>query len=114
MQLSRGFLAFVAVLAIAIPTVALAAGGGPASLPGPAKAYGVICTRDPYNTQPGTSDFSQCVKALAKGTHGTETASDAARTACRQATPPLPGDQFGNCVSTTKTLVQGLRALHNH
>jgi hypothetical protein len=113
MRISRGLLGLVAVLAIAVPTVALAS-GGPASLPGPAKAYGVICTRAPYNTTPGTSDFAECVKQLAKGTNGNETASDAARTLCRQATSPPSGRQFGECVSSTKTLVEGLRALHHH
>jgi hypothetical protein len=113
MRISRGLLGLWAVLAIAVPTMAFAS-GGPASLPGPAKAYGVICTRAPYNTNPGTSDFAQCVKQLAKATNGNETASDAARTLCRQATPPLSGRQFGQCVSSTKTLVHGLRAVHNH
>jgi hypothetical protein len=113
MRISRGLLGLFAVVAIAVPTVALAS-GGPGSLPGPAKAYGVICTRAPYNTNPGTSDFAECVKQLARATNGNETASNAARTLCRDATPPSSGRQFGQCVSSTKTLVQGLRALHNH
>jgi hypothetical protein len=111
LRLSRGLTGLLAVLAISIPAVALAQGEGPSSLPGPAKAYGVICTRAPYSTQPGTADFGRCVQALAKGTKGTQTASDAALKACRQATPPLPGDQFGDCVASTKTLIRGLRAL---
>ncbi len=54
------------------------------------------------------------VTALAKGTKGTESPSDAARVACRQATPPVPGKQFGACVSSTKTLVEGLVAIRAH
>jgi len=93
--------------------VALAS-GGPSSLPTPARAYGVICDRPPYDTSADNVNHGKCVKALANGVRGDETASDAARTACRQATPPLPGDEFGACVSSTKTLVQGLSALHRH
>ena len=113
MKLSRRLVGLRAAAVVAIPAMAFAM-GAPSTLPGPAKAYGVICKRDPYNTQPGTPDFSQCVRALAKGTRGSVSASDAARVACRQATPPLPGREFGNCVSSTKTLVRGLSALHRH
>jgi hypothetical protein len=114
MSFSRRLMSMLAVLAVSVPAVALAQGGGPSSLPSPAKAYGVICQRAPYSTSPGTPEFGDCVKALGKGTRDTVGASDAARTACRQATPPLPGDEFGACVSSTKTLVQGLKALHAH
>ena len=110
MSRSRSLLGLLAVAAIAIPGVALATGGSP-NPPAPAKAYGVICTRAPYNAQPGTPEFSKCVTALAKGTKGDVTADDAARVTCRQATPPLSGKAFGDCVSSTKTLVQGLRAI---
>jgi hypothetical protein len=105
----RKWIGLFAVLAIAIPAVAFAA--DQPNPPTPAQAYGVICKREPYNTKPGTPEFAKCVKALAKGTKGSASPSDAARVACRNATPPLPGDEFGNCVSSTKTLVQGLRAL---
>lgn len=110
MKLLRKPIAGLAVLAVAVPAVALA-DRGPAELPTPAKAYGVICERPPYDIPQDNKNFSDCVRALAKGVNGGESASDAARTACRQATPPLPGDEFGKCVSDTKTLVQGLRAL---
>jgi hypothetical protein len=108
MRISRWIVGLLAVAAIAVPVAMAADQPNP---PSPAKAYGVICTRAPYNAQPGTPEFSNCVRALAKGTRGAVTADDAARVACRNATPPLPGDQFGACVSSTKTLVQGLRAI---
>jgi len=110
MRGSRKWLALVAALAMAVPAVALAV-DNPPSPPDQAKAYGVICKRDPYNTKPGTPEFAKCVKGLAHGTKGTSSPSDAARVACRNATPPLPGVEFGKCVSSTKTLVKGLRAI---
>jgi hypothetical protein len=110
MSRSRSLLGLLAVAAIAIPGAALAMGGGP-NPPSAAKAYGVICKREPYNAKPSTPEFRKCVTALAKGTKGTKTASDAARVTCRQATPPLSGKEFGKCVSSTKTLVQGLQAI---
>jgi hypothetical protein len=108
MSLSRRLVVgLLAALAIAVP-VALA---DVSTAPTPAQAFGVICQRPPHSTTPGTANFSNCVRALAKGVRGTVTADDAARVACRQATPPLPGDEFGRCVASTKTLVFGLRAL---
>jgi hypothetical protein len=107
MRLSRWLVGMLAAVAIAVP-VALADVG---TAPTPAQAFGVICQRPPYSTQPGTANFYNCVRGLAKGVRGTITADDAARVTCRQATPPLPGDEFGRCVSSTKTLVLGLRAL---
>ena len=109
MSISRRWIALL-VLAIAVPA-AFAIADTPPSPPTPAKAYGVICQRPPYNNQPGTPAFRTCVTAFAKATRGSVTANDAARVTCRNATPPLPGDQFGACVSSTKTLIQGLRAL---
>jgi hypothetical protein len=109
MRISRWIVGLLAVAALAVP-VAMAA-DNPSSLPDQAKAYGVICKREPYNTKPGTPEFAKCVKALAHGTNGSASPSDAARVACRQATPPLPGVEFGKCVSSTKTLVQGLKAI---
>jgi hypothetical protein len=107
MRVSRWLIAPLAVVAIAVP-VALADVN---SAPTPAQAFGVICQRPPTSTQPGTEAFRNCVRAFAKGVRGAVTADDAARFICRQATPPLPGEQFGRCVSSTKTLVLGLRAL---
>ena len=109
MYIPRWLLGLLAAVAIAVPAVALAA--SPPSPPTPAQAYGVICQRPPYNNQPGSAAFKTCVTTFAKATHGNETASDAARVTCRNATPPLPGDQFGACVSSTKTLVHGLQAI---
>ncbi len=67
--------------------------------------------RPPTSAQPGTEAFRRCVVAFAKGTRGSVTADDAARVICRQATPPVSGEAFGRCVSSTKTLILGLRAL---
>ena len=74
-------------------------------------AHGVICQRAPYNNQPGTAAFRTCVTTFAKATRGNVTADDAARVTCRNATPPLPGVKFGECVSSTKTLIHGLQAI---
>jgi hypothetical protein len=109
MGLSRRSIALLAVLAIAVPT-AFAVADTP-SPPTPAQAYGVICQRPPNNNQPGTEAFRTCVTAFAKANRGAVTADDAARVICRNATPPLPGDKFGACVSSTKTLIGGLRAI---
>jgi hypothetical protein len=109
MSVSRRWIALLAVLAVAVPAVAFAVDRP--NPPTPAQAYGVICQRPPTSAQPGTEAFRNCVVAFAKGTRGAVTADDAARVICRQATPPLPGDEFGRCVSSTKTLILGLRAL---
>jgi hypothetical protein len=109
MRLSRWLIGLMAAIAISVP-VAIAA-DTPPTTPTAAQAYGVICQRPPTSAQPGTEAFRNCVVAFAKGTRGTVAADDAARVICRQATPPLPGDKFGACVSSTKTLIQGLRAL---
>jgi hypothetical protein len=108
MRISRWIVGLLAVAAIAVP-VALAA--TPPSPPTPANAYGVICQRPPTNNQPGSEAFRTCVTNFAKGTRGTETASDAARKICRNATPPLPGVKFGECVSSTQKLIGGLQAI---
>ncbi len=110
MRISRLLLGLAAVAAITVPAVAFAV-DKPPNPPDQAKAYGVICKREPYNTKPGTPEFSKCVRALARGTNGTTRPSDAARVTCRNATPPLPGRKFGQCVSSTKTLVEGLAAI---
>lgn len=106
----RKWMGMLAVLAVAIPAVAFAA-GTPPSPPTPAQAYGVICQRPPYNNKPGTEAFRTCVTTFAKATKGTESPSDAARKTCRNATPPLPGVKFGECVSSTQKLMQGLQAV---
>ena len=107
MRPSRGLVALLATTAIAVPVATADVGTAPT----PAQAYGVICQRPPTSAQPGTEAFRNCVVALAKGVRGEMTADDAARRICRQATPPLPGEAFGRCVASTKTLVLGLRAL---
>jgi hypothetical protein len=109
MSLSRRWIALLAAVAIAVPVAFAVADTTPP--PTPAQAYGVICQRPPTNNQPGTQAFRTCVTTLAKATRGAVTADDAARVICRNATPPLPGDTFGACVSSTKTLIGGLRAI---
>jgi hypothetical protein len=109
MYIPRWLLGLLAAVAITVP-VALATASTP-SPPTPAQAYGVICQRPPTDNQPGTAAFRTCVTTFAKATKGNVTADDAARTICRNATPPLPGTAFGECVSSTKTAVLGLRAL---
>jgi hypothetical protein len=109
MRGSHWLVGLLAALAISVP-VAFAA-DTPPTTPTPAHAYGVICQRPPTNAQPGTQAFRTCVVAFAKATRGAVTADDAARVICRNATPPLPGDKFGRCVASTKTLIGGLKAL---
>lgn len=99
----------LSALAVSVPAVALAE-RGPGEVP-PGKAYGVICERPPYDNPRSNVNFSQCVRALARGVNRRDTAADAARRACRNATPPIPGREFGECVASTKTLVRGLRTL---
>jgi hypothetical protein len=108
MYVPRWLLGLLAAVAITVPVALAAAWTTP---PTPAQAYGVICQRPPTDNQPGTAAFRTCVTTLAKATKGSVTADDAARTICRNATPPLPGTAFGECVSSTKTMVLGLRAL---
>jgi hypothetical protein len=110
MSISRGLIALLVAVAVAVPAAVALAADNP-SPPEQAKAYGVICKREPYNTKPGTPEFSKCVRALAKGTNGDISPSDAARVTCRNATPPLPGRKFGECVSSTQRLVEGLVAI---
>jgi hypothetical protein len=109
MRISRWIVGLLAVTAIAVP-VALADQPSPTP-PTAANAYGVICQRPPYNNKPGTEAFRTCVTTFAKATKGTVSPSDAARKTCRNATPPLPGVKFGECVSSTQKLMQGLQAL---
>ena|SRR5205809_478040 len=110
MRLRSKLLAVLAITAVVVPALALATDRGPGVTP-PRAAYGVICERPPYDVPRDNVNFGKCVRALAQGTNGAESASDAARHACRQATPPLPGRAFGACVSSTKTLVHGLKTL---
>ena len=109
MHISRWLVGLLATAAVAVP-VAMAA-DTPPSPPTPAQAYGVICQRPPTDNKPGTEAFRTCVKAFAKANRGDVTADDAARVICRHATPPLPGVEFGKCVSSTKTLIHGLQAI---
>ena len=109
MRISRWIVGLLAVTAIAVP-VALADQPSPTP-PTAAQAYGVICQRPPTDNKPGSEAFRTCVTNFAKGTKGTETASDAARKICRNATPPLPGVKFGECVSSTQKLIGGLQAI---
>ena len=95
--------------AVAVPAVAIAQ--DTPEPPTPRQAYGVICDRPPYEAPRSNVTFSECVTALARGVNGRDSAADAARNACRSATPPLPGDEFGECVASTRTLVLGLREL---
>jgi hypothetical protein len=106
---SKG-IAVAAVLALAVPALALAGDRGPQNAP-PGAAYGVICERPPYDVPRNNADFSDCVRALAQGVNGHESARDAARTACRQGEQNPGGQQFGKCVADTRTLIQGLRTL---
>jgi hypothetical protein len=112
MKLRSKGVALAAAVTLAIPAVAIGVGDrGPENIP-PRAAYGVICERPPYDISRDNADFSECVRALAKGVNGGESASDAARTACRLASEGNPGGQeFGKCVADTKTMILGLRSL---
>jgi hypothetical protein len=77
----------------------------------PGAAYGVICERPPYDVARDNANFSDCVRALAKGVNGHESARDAARTACRQGEMNPGSQEFGKCVADTATLIKGLRSL---
>jgi hypothetical protein len=112
MRISRWIIGLLAVTAIAVP-VALADQSSPTP-PTAAQAFGVICQRPPTDNKPGTEAFRTCVTTFAKATRGTTSPSDAARKICRNATPPLPGVKFGECVSSTQKLIGGLRAIKAH
>lgn len=109
MKVPSRVVGIAAATAVALPAIAIAQDRP--DPPTPAQAYGVICERPPYKAPRENVAFSRCVRALAQGVNRRESAADAARRACRQATPPLPGDEFGKCVASTKTLVLGLREL---
>jgi hypothetical protein len=106
---SKG-IAIVAALGLAVPAFALAGDRGPHNTP-PGAAYGVMCERPPYDVPRDNADFSECVRALAKGVNGHESARDAARTACRQGEHNPGGQQFGKCVANTAKMIRGLRTL---
>jgi hypothetical protein len=106
---SKG-IAVAAALAVSVPAVALAGDRGPNNTP-PGAAYGVICERPPYDVARDNANFSDCVRALAKGVNGHESARDAARTACRQGEMNPGSQEFGKCVADTATLIKGLRSL---
>ena len=110
MKLGSKGIALVAAAAVAVPAFALAGDRGPNNTP-PRAAYGVICERPPYDVPRDNADFSDCVRALAKGVNGNESAREAARTACRQGDMNPGSDEFGKCVAGTRTLILGLRSL---
>jgi hypothetical protein len=106
---SKG-IAIAAAVGLAIPAFALAGDRGPHNTP-PGQAYGVICERPPYDAPRSNADFADCVRALAQGVSGHESARDAARTACRQGDMNPGGQEFGKCVADTRRMIQGLRTL---
>jgi hypothetical protein len=57
MRISPSLIGLLAALAVSVPGAALALSGS-ASPPTPAKAYGVICQRPPYNAKPATPEFA--------------------------------------------------------
>lgn len=111
MKVSRKALAAIAILAVAIPGIAIAQQRGPENVPAPAKAYGVICERPPYDAARDSVEFGRCVRALAQGTNGNLTPREAAGKACRQSDLAPRSEEFRACVLETRDLVVGLRAL---
>jgi hypothetical protein len=105
---SKG-IAVATVIGLAIPALALA-DRGPESTP-PGAAYGVICERPPYDVPRDNASFSDCVRALARGVNGHESAREAARTACRQGDLNPGSGEFGRCVADTAKLIRGLETL---
>jgi len=118
MKISKTALAGpLAAVALAIPAFATAQGGPDDHPQPPAKAYGMICQRqhasqsNESDPQPGTP-FSRCVSAHRQGVNGQKTALEAARAACRESFPPsAAGRKYGQCVSSTRELILGLRGL---
>jgi hypothetical protein len=105
---SKG-IAVAAAVGLAVPAFALA-DRGPENTP-PGAAYVVICERPPYDVPRDNATFSDCVRALAKGVNGHESARDAARTACRQGEANPGSQEFGKCVADTAKLIKGLKTL---
>ena len=113
MKLRSKGLGLAAAVALGLPAVAIAVGDrGPENTP-PRAAYGVVCERPPYENSRDNADFSECVRALAQGVNGNESAAEAARTACRTGEANPGGEEFGKCVAETRTLVLGLRSLQS-
>jgi hypothetical protein len=105
---SKG-IAVAAAVGLAVPAFALA-DRGPENTP-PGAAYGVICERPPYDVPRDNANFSDCVRALAKGVNGHDSAREAARTACRQGEMNPGSQEFGKCVADTAKLIKGLKTL---
>jgi hypothetical protein len=112
MKLSRKAMAAIALVAVTIPAIAIAQQRGP-NPPHPAQAYGVICNerfQENGGHQPGTQEFRDCVRNLARAVNGRITPHNAATRECKDAHPEL-GRAFAECRSQIRTLARGLRAL---
>jgi hypothetical protein len=57
------------------------------------------------------ANFSDCVRALAHGVNGHESAREAARNACRQGDLNPGSEEFRRCVADTAKLIRGLETL---
>jgi hypothetical protein len=118
LKISKTALAGPLAVALAIPAFAVGQSTGPnENAKPPATAYGVTCHRlgasksNENDPQAGTP-FSRCVAAHRDGVNGKRTDLEAARAACRQAFPPSKdGRKYGECVSSTRELILGLRGL---
>ena len=110
MRISRLLLGLAAVAAITVPAVAFAV-DKPPNPPDQAKAYGVICKREPYNTKPGTPEFSRVRQSARQGHQRHHEAQRCGPGHLQERHPAAPGRKFGQCVSSTKTLVEGLAAI---
>ena len=119
MKISKTALAGPLAVALAIPAFAVGQSGQTPNenAKPPATAYGVTCQRlgasksNESDPQPGT-EFSRCVSQHRQGVNGQKSALEAARAACRQAfSPSKEGRKYGECVSSTRELILGLRGL---
>jgi hypothetical protein len=117
-RISRTALAGPLAVALAIPAFAIGQAGPPnRDAQPPGHAYGVICDRqgasktNENHPDPGTP-FSRCVSEHRNGVNGQKSARAAARAACRESHPPTEGgNEFGQCVASTRELILGLRGL---
>jgi hypothetical protein len=109
--ISKTAIAGPLAVALAIPAFAVAQNGPPDDTPPqpPAKAYGVICKRD--GLTPGSTQFRACVHEHKQGVNGQKSAAAAARAICRLGDAPPRSPEFGKCVTSTQTLILGLRGL---
>jgi hypothetical protein len=112
-KISRSALAAPLAVALAIPAFAI--GQADPTTPNenakPAgAAYGVMCQREGF--KPGSADFRTCMAEHRKGVSGQKSAAEAAREICKRSDPPAEDpNAFGKCVSSTRTLILGLRGL---